>query len=214
MSSHFEMPRLRTMARHALPNLVEGSIVPVALFFAMLHLFGLQGAMIAALAWSYAAVVRRVVTRQRIPGLVLISAVTLTARSALALSTGSTVVYFLQPTLGTALVAVAFLLSVALGRPLAMRIATDFCPIPSHVMAQDHVRRCFLGISLLWAVIGFVNASVAVWLQFTQSVGTFVLTKSLASGALTVLAVAISVLWFRRSVARPALIPVRSLPSA
>jgi hypothetical protein len=96
---------------------------------------------------------------------------------------------------------------VVLGRPLAQRIAADFCPIPEHVMADARVRRCFLGISLLWAVTCLVNASVAVWLQFTQSVGTFVVTKSLASGALTVVAVAISVFWFRRSVARPALIP-------
>jgi hypothetical protein len=207
MPAHFEMPRLRTMARHALPNVVEGSLIPIALFFTMLHVFGLEGAMIAALVWSYTAVLRRVVTRQRIPGLVLIGACTLTARSALALSTGSSVVYFLQPTLGTVLVATAFLLSVPLGRPLASRIAVDFCPIPPHVLAQAHVRRCFLGISLLWAVTGFVNASVALWLQFTQSVGTFVVTKSLASGTLTVVAVAISVFWFRRSVSRPALIP-------
>ena len=77
----------------------------------------------------------------------------------------------------------------------------------SSVVAQAHVGRCFLGISLLWAVTGSVNASVALWLQFTQSVGTFVVTKSPASFALTVVAVAISVWWFRRSVSRPAPIP-------
>jgi hypothetical protein len=214
MSAPFEMPRLRTLARHALPNLLEGSLVPVALFLVMLQVLGLQGAMIAALAWSYGAILRRVVTRQRMPGLLVIGAVTLTARSVLAFATGSSVVYFLQPTLGTALVAGAFLLSVPLGRPLAQRLATDFCPIPPHVMAEAHVRRCFLRITLLWAVIGFVNAAVALWLQFSQSVGTFVLTKSLASAALTAIAIALSVWWFKRSVARPALIPTRSPASA
>ncbi len=101
----------------------------------------------------------------------------------------------------------AFILSVVLGRPLAQRIAADFCPIPDHVMADARVRRCFLGISLLWAVTCLVNASVAVWLQFTQSVGTFVVTKSLTQAALTVVAVTISVVWFKRSVNRPAHIP-------
>jgi hypothetical protein len=214
MSTSFEMPRLRTLARHALPNVVEGSLVPVGLFMVVLHFFGLWGAMAAGLGWSYAAVLRRVVSRQRVPGLLVIGTVTLTARSILAFATGSSVLYFLQPTLGTALVAVAFLLSVPLGRPLAQRLATDFCPIPAHVMADAGVRRCFLGISLLWALIGFVNASLALWLQFTQSVGTFVVTKSLASGALTVVAVGISVLWFRRSVNRRTLIPARVAPSA
>jgi hypothetical protein len=207
MSASFEIPRLRTLARHALPKLLEGTVIPVALFATVLHFFGLWGAIVAGLGWSYAAILRRVLTRQRIPGLLLIGTVTLTARSILAFATGSSVIYFLQPTLGTALVAVAFLLSVAIGRPLAQRIAADFCPIPQHVMAQAHVRRCFLGISLLWAVTCLVNATVSVWLQFTQSVGTFVVTKSLTQVVLTVIAVAISVFWFKRSVNKPALIP-------
>ena len=214
MSTSFEMPRLRTLARQALPKLLESTVLPVGLFVGVLHFFGLWGAIIAGLGWSYAAVLRRVVTRQRIPGLLVIATLTLTARSVLAFATGSSVLYFLQPTLGTALVAVAFVVSVVLGRPLAQRIATDFCPIPEHVTADERVRRCFLGISLLWAVTCLVNASVSLWLQFTQSVGTFVLTKSLTQGALTVVAVTISVLWFKRSVNKPALIPALTPVSA
>lgn len=214
MSAAFEIPRLRTLARHALPNVVEGSLVPVGLFLVMLRLFGVEGAIVAGLGWSYAAVLRRLVTGRRVPGLLALGAVTLTARSVLAFVTGSSFLYFLQPTLGTALVATAFLLSVPLGRPLAQRLAADFCPIPPSVMADARVRRCFLRISLLWAFVGFLNASVALWLQFSQSVGTFVLTKSLASAALTVVAVGISVIWFKRSVARPGLIPTRVPSSA
>jgi hypothetical protein len=144
----------------------------------------------------------------------VIGTLTLTARSALAFATGSSVLYFLQPTLGTALVACAFVLSVVVGRPLAQRIAADFCPIPPHVLADARVRRCFLGISLLWAVTCLVNASVSVWLQFTQSIGTYVVTKSITQIALTVVAVGISVLWFKRSVNKPALIPARVAQSA
>jgi Protein of unknown function (DUF3159) len=214
MSTSFEMPRLRTLARQALPKLVESTLIPVGLFVGVLHFFGLWGAIVAGLGWSYAAVLRRVVARQRIPGLLLISTLTLTARSVLAFMTGSSVLYFLQPTLGTALVAVAFVFSVLLGRPLAQRIATDFCPIPDHVTADAGVRRCFLGISLLWAVTCLVNASVSLWLQFTQSVSTFVVMKSLTQMTLTVVAVAISVLWFKRSVNKPALIPARVPVSA
>jgi hypothetical protein len=53
-----------------------------------------------------------------------------------------------------------------------------------------------------------------VWLQFTQSVGTFVVTKSLTQVALTVVAVGISVVWFKRSVNKPEHIPARDAPSA
>jgi hypothetical protein len=214
MSAHFEIPRLGTLARHALPNVVEGTLVPVALFLVMLHFLGLWGAMIVGLGWSYTAVLRRVVARKRVPGIMILGAVTLTARCALAFATGSSFVYFLQPTLGTALVATAFLLSVPLGRPLAQRLAADFCPIPPDVMANAHVRRFFLQISLLWAVTGFLNASVALYLQFSQSVGTFVLAKSLMSAGITVSAIALSVVWFKRSMTRHGVIPARVRVSA
>ena len=214
MSAHFEIPRLGTLARHALPNVVEGTLVPVALFLVMLHFLGLWGAMIVGLGWSYTAVLRRVVARKRVPGIMILGAVTLTARSALAFATGSSFVYFLQPTLGTALVATAFLLSVPLGRPLAQRLAADFCPIPPDVMANAHVRRFFLQISLLWAVTGFLNASVALYLQFSQSVGTFVLAKSLVSAGITVSAIALSVVWFKKSMTRHGVIPARVRVSA
>ena len=214
MSAHFEIPRLGTLARHALPNVVEGTLVPVALFLVMLHFLGLWGAMVVGLGWSYTAVLRRVVARKRVPGIMILGAVTLTARSALAFATGSSFVYFLQPTLGTALVASAFLLSVPLGRPLAQRLAADFCPIPPDVMANAHVRRFFLQISLLWAVTGFLNASVALYLQFSQSVGTFVLAKSLVSAGITVSAIALSVVWFKKSMTRHGVIPARVRLSA
>jgi hypothetical protein len=213
MSVHFEIPRLRTLARHALPNVVEGTLIPLGLFLVMLHFLGLWGAMVVGLGWSYAAVLRRLLTGRRVPGIMILGAVTLTARVALAFATGSSFVYFLQPTLGTALVATAFLLSVPLRRPLAQRLAADFCPIPPHVMANTHVRRFFLQISLLWAITGFLNASVALWLQFSQSVGTFVVAKSVISPSLTVTAIAISVVWFKRSMTRHGVLAARAIPA-
>ena len=213
MSTHFEIPRLRILARHALPNVVEGTLIPVGLFLVMLQVLGLWGAMAVGLGWSYVAILRRVVARRRVPGIMILGSVTLTARCALAFATGSSFLYFLQPTLGTALVATAFLLSVPFGRPLAQRLAADFCPIPPHVMANRHVRRFFLQISLLWAFIGFLNASVALWLQFSQSVGTFVLAKSLTSAGITVTAIAISVFWFKRSMTRHGVLAARAIPA-
>jgi hypothetical protein len=213
MSAHFEIPRLRILARHALPNVIEGTLIPLGLFLAMLQVLGIWGAMVVGLGWTYVAVLRRLLTGRRVPGIMILGAVTLTARCLLAFTTGSTFLYFLQPTLGTALVATAFLLSVPLGRPLAQRLAADFCPIPPHVMANTHVRRFFLQISLLWAMTGFLNASVALWLQFSQSVSTFVLAKSLISPAITVTASAISTIWFKRSMTRHGVLKARAIPA-
>jgi len=209
MSVPFEIPRLRVLARHALPNIIEGTIIPVGLFLLTLRVLGVWGAMVVGLGWSYTAVARRAAMGRPVPGIIISRAVTLTARPLLAVATGSVFVYFLQPTLGTALVAGTFLVSVPPGRPLAQRLASDFCPIPAHFMANSHVRQFFLRISLLWAVTGFVNVALALWLQVSQSVGTFVLVKSLASASLTATAIAVSIVWFKRSMLRHGLLHVR-----
>jgi hypothetical protein len=199
---HFEIPTLRTLARHAVPRVIEGTVVPLALFLVTLRLVGVWGAMAAGLAWGYGLIALRVVLRRRVPGILLIGTATLTARTILAAASGSTFVYFLQPTLGTAAVAAAFLLSVAFDRPLASRLADDFCPIPADLRANAHVRRFFRQISLLWAFIQGMNVAVTLWLLFTQSIGTYVVAKTALSSTLTVSAIIISTLWFRHSMAR------------
>ncbi|HKA92854.1 MAG TPA: VC0807 family protein [Acidimicrobiia bacterium] len=217
---HFEMPRLRTLARHAAPHVVEGTVIPLALFLLTLRFVGVWGAVLIGLGWTYLAVARRLVTGQRVPGILLLTAVTLTARTVVAMVSGSVVVYFLQPTLGTAFVAAAFLLSVPLGRPLAERLARDFCPIPSGVLAHAPVRRFFLQITLLWAFTQLANATVTLWLLLSQSLATFLVAKTLVSWGLTGSAILVSTLWFRRSMrrhgvlaSRPAPVPAATAPA-
>jgi hypothetical protein len=198
----FEIPRLRTLARHAVPYLVEATFVPLALFYVSLWLLGVWGALTMALAWSYSALFRRLAVRQRVPGILLLGAVVLTARTGVALSTGSTFVYFLQPTLGTVLVATAFLVSVRTRRPLAERLAADFCPLPPSLLANDFVRRFFSQISLLWAFVNLANAALTIWLLVSQPLATYLMAKTIVSLTCTSLAIAASTAWFCHSMRR------------
>jgi intracellular septation protein A len=206
----FQVPRVRAIVRHAFPRILEGTIVPVALFVTALHFFGVTGAVAAGLAWTYSAIGIRIVTRRRIPGILILGAMTLTARSVLTFATGSTFVYFLQPTLGTALVAFAFLVSVPTGRPLVERLASDFCPIPPTMFDHAPVRQIFLRLTLLWAAAQFANAAVTLYLLLSQSVGVFVVTRTIASLAITAVTIAISTVWFLRSMRRAGVIAART----
>ena len=199
MDTHhvFEIPRLRTLARHAVPHLLEATFVPLALFYVAMWLLGVWGALVVALVWSYGALLRRVVTGRRIPGILAIGATLMTVRTIIALASGSTFVYFLQPTLGTIAVAGAFLFSVPAGRPLAERLAADFCPLPESLMARPHMRRFFSRISLLWALTYLTNATLTLWLLFSQSLSTYLLVKSFLSLAVTGSAIVLSTLWFK-----------------
>lgn len=200
LTPHFPIPRLTALARHATPHILEATLIPLALFYGGLRLVGLWGALIAALLWSYSSLLRRLLTRRRVPGMLLLGIVGLTARTGLALATGSAFLYFLQPTLGTGLVATIFIGSTVLGRPLAMKLANDFMPLPESLLAHAGVRRFFHRISLLWAGVFLANAGISLWLLVSQSLATFLWTRTLTSAVLTVGAVAISTMAFRRCV--------------
>jgi hypothetical protein len=206
---HFEIPRVRDLARHAIPHIVEATLIPLGLFYGFLWLVGVWGAILAALGWSYVAVLRRLVTGRRIPGLLVLGTVGITARTLLALASGSSFLYFLQPSLVTALVGGVFLLSVPAGRPLAQRLAHDFVPLSPALVGRPAVQRVFVRITLLWALVNLVNAAGAIGLLLSQPVATYIAAKTAMSWVVTGGGVAISAWLFKRTVRlQPAPVPV------
>ena len=196
---HFELPRLRTLARQALPNLVEGVIAPLVIFYLVMWVAGLWGAIAAALVWSWGAMARRALRRERIPGLLVIGSLGLTARTILAFASNSVFVYFLQPTLGTIALAGVFLLSLPTDRPMAQRLAQDFLPLPPALLAHPAVRRFFLRITLLWAFVQLANAGAAMWLLLSQPVSIFLAARTGVSMGLTGAAIVVSTVYFKRA---------------
>jgi hypothetical protein len=206
---HFELPRLRELFRHAIPQILEAIIVPLGLFYAGLLLLGPRGAICVALAWNFTALLRRVWRRERLPGVLLIGTVGLTARSVIALASSSSLfVYFLQPSLGTALLGAAFLLSVPLGCPLAEKLAHDFVPLPPSFFKRPKVRQLFVRISLLWALVSMINAAGTLALLINVPIGAFLAAKTGFSWALTLGAIVLSSWWFRRGLRRHSAEPV------
>ena len=200
---HFELPRLRDLAKRAAPQVVEATLAPLVLFYAALSFLGPKGAIFTALGWNYLALLRRVVRSERLPGLLVIATMGLTARSILALvSGGSMFVYFLQPSLATALVGGAFLLSVPLGRPLAEKLARDFLPLPATFLKRPKVRQLFVRISLLWALVSLVNAAGTIALLVNVPLATYLAAKTGLSWVLTVGGVLVSSWLFRRGLRR------------
>jgi hypothetical protein len=201
-AEHFEIPRLAAVARHSVPRIVECTLIPLGLFYGFLYLVGVWGAILAALAWSYAAVIRRLIAGERIPGLLYLATIGATARTVLALVSGSVFVYFLQPSLVTAAVGAAFLLSVPIGQPLAQKLAHDFVPIPHAFMRRPAIRQVFVRITVVWAVVNLVNAGGAIALLLTQPVGVYVAAKTVLSWVMTGAGIAVSAWWFKRTTRR------------
>ena len=202
MNHSILIPRLRDIVRHALPNVIEGRLIPLVLFIGFLEAVGTLSALLIALSWSVLTIAYRVSTGRRVPGLIVISSVALTARTVVTLITGSMVVYFIQPTISTVLIGCAFLVSVPFGRPLAERLAADFVPLDEATRSHPLVQRFFVRLSLLWSLTSLVNGAITIWLLTTQSTTTFMLIKSAMGPAFGVVTIGGSLWWFQRAAAR------------
>jgi hypothetical protein len=196
------IPDLKRSLRHALPQVVEGKLVPLVLFLGLFELAGMAWALGASLGWSLASVLVRLLTSRPVSGIVMLSVLTLGARTTVAVITGSLFVYFLQPTFTTAVVGLAFLVSVPLGAPLAQRLAFDLLPFDDATKRHPLVRAFFVRMSLVWAATSLVNAVITVWLLLRSSATTFVMVKSALGPATAAATVGLMLVWLRVAVGR------------
>jgi hypothetical protein len=188
--------------RHAVPNILEGKVIPTVVFLVLLHTAGATPAVLGALAWAVSALTWRTARRQAVTGILILTTVALLARTVATLATGSFAVYFIQPTAATCLVGAAFLLSVPLKRPLVGRLALDFVPLDDATRSHPTVRRFFSQLSLWWGCTSMVNFAITLWLLLTASPTTFVLFKSLLGPATTTVTLAVAFVWFKALMAR------------
>jgi hypothetical protein len=197
-ADHIHLPPLRHLALRAVPRLVEGVLIPTGLFLLLVNTAGVGAAIVGGFLWSVSVIVVRRLLGRRVPTIVFVGLGVLLLRTVLALATGSSFLYFLQPTLGTGAVGLVILASALAGRPIVLRLARDFCPLPEDSMGDPHLRRFFLGISFMWGVTQLLNAAITLWLLVSQSVSTYVVTRTAMSWVLTATAIGISVVWFVR----------------
>ena len=191
-----KMPAPRAALRHAVPVILEAVIAPLGLFYLVLMLWGFRGALIAALAWSFLALGRRLRRGERVSMLLLLGTLLLTLRTAVSFITGSAFIYFAQPTAGTIVIAFVLFGSALVRRPFTQRFAGDFCPIDPEILARPLVHRFFVRISVLWATVLLLNAGFVLWLLVTSSLHAFVLERAAVTYSMTVLAIYLSIRQF------------------
>ena len=208
-----ERPRLGTVIRRVSLSLLIACVIPAALFYVCVVAAGVWVAIFAALAWSYGAIAWRLVTRRRTSGLLILTAIVMTGRTAVALLTDSTFLYFLQPIISDGAVATTFLLSLVSARPMVARLAGDFYPMDHELAMRPRIRRLFRHLTVLWAALCVGKALMTLWLLQSQSVETFVLVKGIGVLLLNAVAVAVTiaaaaVVARKEGLLGPALVPV------
>ncbi|HVC66894.1 MAG TPA: VC0807 family protein [Acidimicrobiales bacterium] len=199
VGSVLQLPHPLRVLRHALPVILESVVAPVAAYYLVLVVAGFRGALLGALAWSYALVLRRALRHERISTLLWLGTALLTVRTVVSFVTGSAFVYFIQPTASAFLASFLLVLSALVGRPFTQRFLHDFCPLSPGLLARRSVHRFFVRVSFLWAVAMFLNGAVVLTLLLTASNSSFPLERLGATLSLTAGAIALSITWFTRS---------------
>jgi hypothetical protein len=200
-AEHRQISRIRVLkvlGRRSLPSLIEATIIPAILLYVCFAIFGPVVAMLAVLSWSYGAVIRRLVTHQRIPGVLMLAVTALTVRTIVGIASG-TFLYFLQPVATTLVLAGIFFGSLFFGRPIIARMAGDFCPITPDIAERPAVVRLFAGLTLMWAGVHLLSAGTTFAMLMSLPTGTFIALKSVISLAITISAVAVTIHWSIRT---------------
>jgi hypothetical protein len=189
-----EIHGVRATLLRALRILVEAALVPTALLAILLHSVGLPAALGAAVGWCYLTVAVRWYRSRHLPGTLLLCAGMFSGRAAVALATSSAFIYLLQPVVGSVVMALLFLGSAAVGRPVTVRLARDFVSLPAEVLARRGVRRVFTRVALLWGASRVADAAMNVgFLHFGVDAG--LLSRGLLSPLLTAVTVGLCT-WF------------------
>jgi hypothetical protein len=181
------------VTKRLVPYLIEATLIPTALFYGFLVAGGLTWAFVAALGWTYTAVLRRVVGRNPIPGLLILACLGITVRTGVYLFSGNSFVYFVQPILRTLGTAGCLAVSVLVGRPLIARFASDFCPLSPEVQDRPGIVRLFQQLTFLWAGVNLVAALVSLTLLLTVPTAVFVGMATVSAWIATCVGVVVTV---------------------
>jgi hypothetical protein len=202
----FTLPRLTSLARQAVPKLLEAVVAPLAVFYLAMVVLGLEWALILTCAWVYGGVAWRLIRRIPVPATMLLAAAAITLRTVVGLWTGTWMWYFIQPELGTICISMAFLASVRLNRPLVQKLTLDYIHLPSAVLKHERIRRFFARITLLWAFVLLMNSTLSIALAVHEyvagSLGGFMVLRTSAVAVISGLAIAFSVFAFKRVLRR------------
>jgi hypothetical protein len=189
-----DLSTLRPAALRGARMLLETVVVPTLLLLACVKTVGSFWGLVAVLAWCGAALTFRWATGRRVPSTLLLAVGMLVGRTSIALAFSSVYVYLLQPVAGSLFMALLFLGSVAIGRPVTARLAQDFVSLPVHLFHDRRVRRMFAQVALLWGFSRIVDAGMSLgFLRWGLDAG--LMSRGMLSSLLTVTTVVACAYW-------------------
>jgi hypothetical protein len=163
-------PTWRMLLGRGLPNFALEGFVPVLVFYAAWRAAGLGPGVIASAA---AAGLIVLIQARRGLGATLAAAALLfiVIQAVVALVADSATVYLAQPVVVSALWGIAYLVSVAIGRPLIGTFACAWYPFPPEFRASAPYRREFGMQSVVWGLYCLARSALRIFVLLATGVG-------------------------------------------
>lgn len=196
-----EVGELRPHLLRAVRIFGETVFIPTLLLYTVMHSVGLVTGLSSVLGWCALTLIVRWLCGHQMPSTLLLCVGLLVGRTSLALALSSAVVYLLQPVLGSIVMAVLFLGSAAIGRPVTARLARDFITLPAHLFHRQGVRRLFTQVAMVWGSSRLVDAAMSIGLLH-WGIDAGLLSRGVFSGVLTALTITGCAFWGWRSLRR------------
>ena len=183
-----------------LPGFLREGFLPLGAFYAGLRLEGLAAGIVASAAASLVVYLyERRAGRDAL--LVRLSLAFVAVQSIVGLVSHSTTVYLAQPVLIAFAWGVAFLVSAAIGRPLAGTLANAWYPFPRWLRESPEFKRVFGIESLVWGGYFLARSALRLAMLLEGSVGDFLVVVFLTGTPVMLLIVAWSIRFSLRGLA-------------
>ncbi len=171
-------PTWRLLLGRGLPLFAAEGVLPVLVFYGVWRAAGLAPAVIATTVVG-GIVVLWELRRGHDVALAGVTFVFLVIQAVVALLAHSATVYLAQPVVLSALWGIAYLVSVAIGKPLIGAFARAWYPFPPEFRASERYRREFGLQSVVWGVYCLARAGLRLWALLSSGVGGFVVVSFL-----------------------------------
>ncbi len=189
-------PSWRMLLARGLPTVALEGFVPVLAFYVAWHTAGLVPGIVASSA-AAALVVPVQLRRGCDVALAAATGVFIVIQALVALAAHSATVYLAQPVLLTACWGVAYLISVAIGRPLIGAFARGWYPFPREFRASEEYRREFGMQSVVWGLYCLTSSALRLVVLLTAGVGGLVVV-SFVTGTPILCALVLWSVWHAR----------------
>lgn len=159
------------LAKGALPAVAVATLIPMALFYAVMSVGSLAWAIGMSAVYAYGVAVYQYVRHRRVSGMLMITVLITTMRIVAAAASGQLMLYFAVPVVETAAFGLMFAATMWSSEPLVVRLARDLVP---HAADGIAARRSLMRtLSLVWTVTYLASCATSLVLLLTAPLPLF-----------------------------------------